>query len=534
MEIVNAALEELKEINEAYDIPVDTISKLQNEIVSAKVCTPIIGKFSSGKSALINTLLHYTKKILRENITPETAVPTEVIYTRFEDQVKIIRNDGSYKMLTVDEFRTFESDVKTVEKIQLQLRNSFLEKIPDVLLVDMPGFESGYERHDTIIDNYLPQSLAYIVAIPADDMIIRSSVGDILKELSLYEKPLCVVITKYDKRNDDFDQSLERMKQSLKRYVSNETIRYCMTSSFSGDAEELEEFLVEIQNKSEEILTSKYKKLSIPIIEKTQNYLLNLLNGSELSETELNEKEENIKRKMSSLETNFCKEQEDFDTEVNNCIDIIKADVKKSLDDAEPTLIAMLLNKQDIKEYINSIIKNAVIESIHKRFVPMVEKYLKKVENIISSDSLDDAFIVSTLDMEKINNGLTEMETVFVTGLTIFNPLIGIIACIIYGIFGKKKREEENKNTIKQKLRSEVFPQILREVGTNIEMAIIKHIKLVNKSIEEEFASQKDTLEKAMSNLKQQMNDEKSKKENLLMNVRNDLEIIERIKNGLQ
>ena len=44
------------------------------------------------------------------------------------------------------------------------------------------------------------------------------------------------------------------MKESLKRSVGNREIRYCKTSSFTGDAKELEEFLKEIQERSQEIV----------------------------------------------------------------------------------------------------------------------------------------------------------------------------------------------------------------------------------------------------------------------------------------
>ena len=97
MERVMGALEELKSINAAYGIDTAGISRLQAEMSEARVCTPIIGKFSSGKSALVNTILGYSRKILKEDITPETAIPAEIVYTDSEDVITIIRNDGAYK-----------------------------------------------------------------------------------------------------------------------------------------------------------------------------------------------------------------------------------------------------------------------------------------------------------------------------------------------------------------------------------------------------------------------------------------------------
>lgn len=110
---------------------------------------------------------------------------------------------------------------------------------------------------------------------------------------------------------------------------------------------------------------------------------------------------------------------------------------------------------------------------------------------------------------------------------------MGIIAGIFLKLSGDKKREEA-KQAIRQKLHSEVFPKVLKEVGNSIDMTITKQIKLVNASIEEEITNQKNTLEKAMADLRQQMNDEKTKKDNLAIDIKADLEKIEEIKNGLR
>ena len=56
MEKVRHALEEIQEMNKSYGISNDLANQIIQEMEHAKVCTPIIGKFSSGKSALINTI----------------------------------------------------------------------------------------------------------------------------------------------------------------------------------------------------------------------------------------------------------------------------------------------------------------------------------------------------------------------------------------------------------------------------------------------------------------------------------------------
>lgn len=533
MEKVISALEEIKNINIEYGISTDEISRLQAEILEAKVCTPIIGKFSSGKSALVNTLLGYSKKILKEDITPETAVPAEIVYTDTEDMVTIVKKDETNSALSIDDYRSYEVDANDVKSVQIQLRNSFLEEIPDVMLVDMPGFESGFEIHNKAIDDYLPQSLAYIITFPADDMIVRSSVGNILKELCLYDMPLCVVITKYDKCNDDFEVTFEKMKESLKRFVGNREIRYCKTSSFTGDAKELEEFLKEIQERSQEILSNKYKKLVISIVENTENYLITALKGSELSESELAEKEEKLRKQISALESKFSQEKQDFDMEIAECVEEIKSDVQCAMEAEESTLVTMTMNNQRINEHLNSVLRNAVTISVQKRFIPKVEKYLKSIEKTINSESIKDVNISFTFDSDKLNKGMTGSVVAVVAGLLLGMPILGIITGIIMKLSGDKRREKA-KQTIREKLRVEVFPQVLREVGNGIETTIGKQIKLINDSIEEKLINQRTTLEKAMSDLREQINDEKIKKEQFAIGIKSNLERIGGIKDGLR
>ena len=534
MERVISALEEVRSINDAYGISTDTITNMQDEISRAKVCTPVIGKFSSGKSALINTVLRYDDepKILKEDITPETAVPAELVYTELEDEVTVIHNDGTYESMPIDAYRDYEADANTVKCARIQIRNDFLREIPDVMLVDMPGFESGFEVHNRAIDNYLPQSLAYIVTFPADDMIVRSSVGNILRELCLHDMPLCVVITKYDKKNDDFEITFEKMKESLRRFVGNREISYCVTSSFIGDAEELRGFLREIQEQSQDILEEKYRKLVIPIIENTENYLTTTLNGSQLSESELNEKEEKLQKQLSVLDSEFSNEQQDFDVQISECIEEIKADVQSTLESEESTLVAMAMNNQNINDHLNSVVRNAVTVSVKNRLIPKVQKYLKKVSNTINSEAVGDVHVSFTYDADGLNKSIVGSVVAVAAAVVLGMPILGIIVGIFTKLSRDKKREEIKEN-IRQRLRTEVFPQVMNEVGRGIEATITKQIEQVNTSIAEELNNQRTTLEKAISDLRQQINEEKAQKENLAINIKTDLETLDDIKQEL-
>ena len=536
MEKITKALGVLHKINNGYSLSNDVVEKLMQETKTAKVCTPIIGKFSSGKSALLNTLLGYSRKILKEDITPETAVPAEISYSPDEDGIFVVQNDGACKNVTVDDYRKLDVDANTVRCIRLNLRNKFLEEIPDVMLVDMPGFESGFEVHNKAIDNYLPLSLAYIIAFPADDMIVRSSVGNILKELCLHDMPICIAITKYDKSNDDFEETFAAMKESLKRFIGDREVSYCITSSYSGDAEELEEFLRDIQERSQEILANKFRNAVLSVADTTENYLRTTLKSSEMSESELDEQEERLGKQLDSLNDQFSKEKDNFDLQISECVEEIKADVQIALKAEESSFVAMAMNNQSINDRINTVVRNTVTTSVKKRFIPKVEKYLKRVAKFINGESVGDVHISFNFNTEDVGKGVVSTTVAAVAAIIVAGPLIGgIIAGLIvfYNKIKGDKKREELKNQIRMKLNSEVYPQVLKEVGNGIEIAIIKQIKLINTSIEDEILTQRKALEKAIEDVRNKMNDEKARKENLAIVIKADLERIQVIRRDI-
>ncbi len=541
MEKIIAALEDLKSINESYDLSVESIERIQSTMADAKVCVPIIGKFSSGKSALVNTLLGYSRRMLKEDILPETAIPMEVLYTDADEFVVIHHNDDTEMKLQIDEYRQYEADAGKVKYGQMYLDNDFLKKISDVKIVDMPGFESGFEIHNKAIDAYLPSSMAYIVAFPADDMIVRSSVGNILKELCLHDLPLCVVITKADKKNDDFEETFTKLKDSIKRYVGEREIYYCVTSSFDGNAEELAQFLFEIQEKSRELLSNNFKSQVLSVFSTTKAYLAATLNGRQLSESELAVKEEQLERQLTELESNYGEEREKFEQSLGNCIEEMKNDVQCALEAQESSLVTMALNQQDLKESINNTVRSTLTTSMQKRFTPLVERYLRQIQKSVSCEGICDVSISFTYNMEKISANFSASVVAAVAGLCLGLPIIGALLggllVIASSVICSKKIEDARrkaKEEIRSKLHGEIFPQVMNQVGKGIETELMQQMQQMNATIEKEIAAQRMTLEKAMEDVRVNLAKENEERELLIAKIQNDLERIGMIEDGIR
>lgn len=533
MEHTFQVLNALKEINQTYTLSNEKIDQTLVEMQTAKICIPVIGKFSTGKSALINTLLGYNRRLLRENITPETAVPTEIVYSPDEEWAEVVRNDQSTESIEIPAYRDLSVDANTVQYIRLHLKNSFLEKIPDVMIVDMPGFESGFEVHNRAIDQYLPRSLAYILTFPADDMIVRSSIGNILKELCLHDMPICVVITKYDKCNDEFDATLQNLKNNLTRYLGD-----CPFSVYRADkrrygAEEVKEFLEQIQQQSQQILAKKFCTSAMSALDTTEQYLRTALSSQNLTESELAEQEETLRQQMNELDTRVSSNQKELNDQLDDCIDLICANVVDNVRKEENTLIVMVLNRQDINERLNLIVRESLTREVQQRLLPKIESYVKKITHQLNGNHFGDINISFHMDLEEIKKNVVSTVVAGVAVAFLMSlPLGAIIAgalTLINKLAGEKKREEQ-KNQIRQDFAQDLYPKILKTVRASLKTEVSRQIYAIEQSINEEITTQTNALQQALEDVRCKQQEENQKKADNCMQLNSDLQKISQLR----
>ena len=183
--------EMLIEIQNKYQIDSSGTKEIFDGIDSYRVNAPVVGNFSTGKSSMINAVIE--KPLLSVEITPETAVPTEIYYG--ENKVYQYDKTGVIER-KIEELPLKGLTVQTTDLVKIEYKNPFLEEIKTVNIVDLPGFDTNFELHNRAIDQYLPNSLAYLLVVSSDEPVLKESISEFLKELKEYNMPVYVVITK--------------------------------------------------------------------------------------------------------------------------------------------------------------------------------------------------------------------------------------------------------------------------------------------------------------------------------------------------
>ncbi|HLP93652.1 MAG TPA: dynamin family protein [Saprospiraceae bacterium] len=210
-----------------------------------KVVIALMGKYSSGKSSLINSILGNSELLSTENEV-STAVPT---YISYGEKLRFL--------YSTDEKSSFEPNPVFFQT----LKKSFFEKVPiaylikhfvleynnpvlyNMTILDTPGYDSSDDKDKERAINIVPECDFVFWAIDKGDGEIKGDSVSFIKN-NLKGKILYIVLTKAEKPGSN-DSLINQIKHTL----SKNNINFEKIILFSKNKQDLvNEFIEELNN----------------------------------------------------------------------------------------------------------------------------------------------------------------------------------------------------------------------------------------------------------------------------------------------
>lgn len=530
-------LEKMASMKHKYGLTASSIETYIKDTEHFQVVTPLIGEFSTGKSSLINTLLD--RKLLGEGIEPKTAVPTEICYGS-QEQAVIYAKDGNKKTVSLEDFQNMELSVEEVKKVQLHIDAPFLNEIDSVKIVDMPGYNSGIELHNRAIDDYLPNSQAYILTFQARTPTIQEDMANFLKELKLHEVPVYLMITKAKSvLEQELKDCVEHIKADAQKYLGLSDVNIGVTNAKGKDKDIafFEESLRDIAKQSKKIfandmeihLAKEGKDLAI--------YLQTSLKQTDLNPSELEAEIDSAQHNLKSLQDKLENLRNEFNRQLDTCVSNIKGSLASSLDGVAPELENMLVNGLDIRDKLNMVLRETVINAIHDYFDPMYKRYLEKVSDTIqvnlafdSSLKLDEFQIqTDTILKEAIKKSIPLILAAI--GLIVTSNPIGALVAAVIGIAVElgfiKKQQNDKRNLAHQKIYGELIPQVTNKATEKVRTTLLSQVDTINEEIGKTVQQQVEAQEKALEDIKKRYSEEQEQKNQTIQDMQADLAVVQ-------
>lgn len=231
---------------------------------------PIIGiggKFSSGKSKFINSILNSGEELLPEDQMPTTSIPTYIMYGEREEISAYISEN---KKVDLDNDALHSLTHKFYEKYKIGF-SAFINcliiyepKLPykDVVFLDTPGYsKADFGNKDNKQDDFSDENKAYLQLRAADYLIWLVDIENgVLSETDIsfitkvgLNTPVLIVVNKSDKK---LDKDIEAVTKSIEQAALDAGLNVFAVTAYSSrnnvewqERGKISEFLNMIGNK---------------------------------------------------------------------------------------------------------------------------------------------------------------------------------------------------------------------------------------------------------------------------------------------
>lgn len=531
-------LENVSALYKKYNMPMERITEEIDSLDKFQVTTPLIGEFSTGKSSLINAMLG--SDYLGINLLPETSVPAEICYGDKERAViqEVDKNAETTraKEMSLAEFKDSKLSASNVKKVQIFINNDFLRTVSTVKLVDMPGFNSGLELHNRAIDEYMPESLAYIITFSARDPAIPADMATFLRELKLHDAPVYLLITKSKSvLPKELDQCVARIREDAKKYLGLKDVNISCTNAKGKpediNAEPLREILSEIEGKSQSIFeqeaTRKLKKYASELA----IYLETSIREVNANPSEIEAQEAACARQLARLQEKIGAAREDFSLQIDASLSNFRARLTDALNTESSALENMIMNGSDVKEKITMIVRENAIVCMKEDFSSRLKRYVERIAEAVKLDLSVDTNLQLNAEQLQIDSAIKDTiqkslpVILSAIGIAVGGPVgavIGAVVGLVADIFFAKKQQNEKRRMAREKV-CEIIPSVTEKAVSVVGEKIREQVDNIGAQIDEDVSQKIATQEKALADLKERHAEETADKEKRLAEMKSDL-----------
>lgn len=139
-------------------------AQTQALVINSDVFVPVVGSFSTGKSTALNSLMG--RSILPEKVSPETAIPAELRFAE-DEHIMALSVAGEWSRYGINDLAALSADAAQYQLVKVFANAEYLKQIEPLVLVDMPGFDSGLDQHNKAIMRYITSGALYLYMVNA-------------------------------------------------------------------------------------------------------------------------------------------------------------------------------------------------------------------------------------------------------------------------------------------------------------------------------------------------------------------------------
>lgn len=379
----------------------DKNSLIKDRIVNPSHYILMLGETSSGKSALINSILE--KKVMIESVRPTTGIVAEVVIDDKDDSWHKINKDGSINEIEKDEFdKLIVNPTNDIHRLRYTGKSKN-DKYSGMRFFDTPGYGSLVDYHEEVLKEFIPEGdfivyvVSYRVGLNDDDYQFLKYVGEIISD----KVEVILAVNMCPKDIDENNKRINEIRDYVNESIHREVKTFCIESSSEKNP------------KSEKLLNYIYGRINDPekikeLGEALKNYQDYILGECEIkvnSKIASIESAQNDLNERKKLTKEFFECKEEITSILERGFTKTKVKAMKLIDKAAITI------KNDISKYIEDETKWTKREETYSfmqsYYVPKLTS--EETEHILSYIE-DEINLLDNAMKESLNKAASVLE----------------------------------------------------------------------------------------------------------------------------
>lgn len=491
-----------------------------NQIIKAhdnfKVRLPLVGAFSAGKSTLLNAFLG--EKLLAVQVNPETCLATEIHYGERES-IQLVNDQGVVCSLSREQLKDQSFPIKddaVTHWVDIAIPHPELQKVSELVLVDMPGWESGIVQHGQAIDGYVNRSGAYCLVVSAEEGDLRESLKRLLVELKIYNMPVVLIISKCDKRlPDDIPALKDKITQSVTDVLGQSPIDIITVAARKKNISGFTDVITQVNSQSDTIYRNSVGIQFENWLNSTIKQINVLLNQDNLTLEQSRQECAQIPEELAALKVQLQELAQQIDEIVPICSEAINRNMESALTSQLNSLARSAMRGGDIDGIVGSALRQAFLSGVEQDFKPRIARTIKAFQNVndLAPTSLNiQSDFQASEQGESYSGVLNQGIALAISKVLTLIPALKPFSLIIHGLASifasnteQQYRQEQQLEEAKQYVLDTLIPQILSQtrntVTTNLNQLADQIKQELNQETERNAAEKQQTLEKLQQDL---------------------------------
>lgn len=523
---ISKKIEMAKELADKYELASlsNDFEMLKKSNEEYKINVLFIGGYSAGKSALLNCMIGSEKLV--ENQAPETAIATELSFAEV-DSIVAISNEG--KSTSVESLQNIEAD--TCNHVVYNVYSENLRELPEYVLVDTPGFDSGIERHNKALMQYIgKKGTAYVLVVDCEKGTLSHSALNYLNEVSHYSNDIAVIINKCDKKTED---DVMEIKEHISKLLVSNCGKECpiiTTSKYDEDV--VTKILSLIQKFEPQELYEKNVGIIVDMkISDLTKALTVLENNKSLDVSDIEEEIEKREKTKEKLQSEVRQQQANMKQKMHNDVKnkIINNISAKLNNNAKVLADAYKISVESFQEKVISMIRPIIIKSVENYESVAYEDIIKGInisnlnlgadgeeigaflsEVLVKMENMSSVLSQTVIDAENTDKNVTGrssyrvISSFLAIATDVIAPPLELLIVILPDLinFVHTFIGNNQDQRLIEEIQRKVIPQIVDKISEEIEGSLDTVEEIMAQNIEETISEliqvEADALEKAI------------------------------------